>query len=457
MRRVAVINVVGLTASLINEENAPFLRKWSASKSVKSIRPSVPAVTTTAQMNYFTGQYPKIHGVVGNGWKFKEEGEVKLWRQSNQLPLAPKIWDVLKADVPGFTCANTFGWYNMYSTVDYAITPRPQYAADGVKHPDIYTQPQVLRNRLIKDLGEFPLFDFWGPKAGLPSSRWIAQAAQKVEDWYKPTLQLIYLPHLDYEFQRVGPNHPRALKTVNEIDLLLSELIPYLEKAGLQVIVLSEYGIQPVQYPVHLNRLFREKNWLDLRLERGGEYLEPGNCKVFALADHQIAHIYIRDQENIKEVKSLVAGQKGVAKVLDKVDQAHLNLNHDRSGDLVVIAENDAWFTYYWWLDDLKAPDFARCVDIHKKPGYDPVELFINPEFRFPIWELGKRLIKKKLGFRYLMDVIPLKAELVKGSHGSPFCSDTYWPLCVGSFEKNNDEVIEPIDVFELIKQAVLA
>lgn len=457
MGRTAVINVVGLTQALISEENTPFLTKWVKDKVFRHIKPSFPAVTTTAQMNYFTSRQPNEHGIVGNGWKFIDEGEVKLWRQSSGLVKAPKIWDILKDEIEGFTCANLFGWYNMYTNVDYAVTPRPQYAGDGAKYPDIYAQPQNLRDRLKKVLGEFPLFDFWGPNAGINSSKWISNATKKIELWYKPTLNLIYLPHLDYDFQRFGPNHHRSKIALQEIDKLLVELITFLENEGVNICLLSEYGIQPVSQPIHLNRLFRKQGWLDFRLERGGEYIEPGNCEVFALADHQIAHIYLRDKSKIEEVRQLVESDSGVFKVLDKEAQKEYGLDHDRSGDLVAIAHNNAWFTYYYWENDDMAPDFARCVDIHKKPGYDPVELFMNPDFKLPLWEVGKRLIQKKLGLRYLMDVIPLKAELVKGSHGSPFCNESYWPVWIGNKPISKNDPLKPQEIFELIKQEVLA
>jgi hypothetical protein len=169
---------------------------------------------------------------------------------------------------------------------------------------------------------------------------------------------------------------------------------------------------------VHLNRLFREKGWLSIKDELGRETLDLGGSKVFAIADHQVAHIYFNDHSIADEVVKLLQSTPGVGQVLGKQEKYFAGLDHPRSGDLVAVSDFRSWFTYYYWNDDNLAPDFARCVDIHRKPGYDPVELFVDPAFKWPKGAVGWRLAKRKLGFRALLDVIPLDAGLVKGSHG---------------------------------------
>jgi predicted AlkP superfamily pyrophosphatase or phosphodiesterase len=185
-----------------------------------------------------------------------------------------------------------------------------------------------------------------------------------------------------------------------------------------RVVVLSEYGICEVDTPVHLNRLFRQEGWIAIREELGLELLDGGASKVFAVADHQIAHIYLNDPSLQSRARDLLARQPGIQSVLGEKEKAELGLDHPRAGDLIAVAAERAWFTYYYWLDDAVAPDFARCVDIHRKPGYDPVELFLDPAIPLVKWRILRRLLQKKLGFRMLMDVIPLDASLVKGSHG---------------------------------------
>ena len=430
MHKTAVLNVVGLTPALVGAQT-PHLTAWAARGRQARIAPAFPAVTCTAQADYLTGVYPDQHGIVGNGWYFRDDCEIRFWRQSNKLVQAPKIWDTARAADRAFTCANLFWWFNMYSTADYAVTPRPVYRADGLKLPDIHTTPAALREELQSTLGTFPLFDFWGPKTSIRSSQWIADAAIHVDRKHDATLTLVYLPHLDYSYQRLGPRDPAVTADLRDIDAVCGRLIEHFESRGARVIVLSEYGIADVTAPVHLNRVLREHGLLAVRDELGGELLDAGASAVFAVADHQIAHVYVNDASKAANVRALLEKTPGVERVLDKAQQIPYRIAHDRSGDFVVIAESGAWFTYYYWLDDRRAPDFARTVDIHRKPGYDPAELLIDPAIRLPALEVGWRLAKKQLGFRYLMDVIPLDAALVKGSHGRPADSEDTGPILI--------------------------
>jgi predicted AlkP superfamily pyrophosphatase or phosphodiesterase len=443
MKKTVVLNIVALSPRVIGE-HTPFLKKWNASKKQAVVEPVLPAVTCSAQSVYLTGKWPSENGIVGNGWYFQDECEIKFWRQSNKLVQAEKVWEVLKKENPEFTVANLFWWYNMYSSVDYAVTPRPLYLQDGRKMPDCHSQPMELRERLQKELGQFPLFSFWGPKTSIESSRWIAEAAKKVDQWHNPTLNLIYIPHLDYGLQKYGIDFDKIGKDLREIDDLAKDLITYFENQGTQVLLLSEYAITTVSKPVHLNRIFREKGWIQVKDELGKETLDAGTSAVFAVADHQVAHIHVNDKSKLAEVKTL-----------DEAGKKSYHIDHERSGDLVVIADADSWFTYYFWLDDAKAPDYARCVDIHRKPGYDPVELILDPKIKIPLLTVGAKVLKKKLGFRYLMDVIPLDATLVKGAHGRIPESDLDKPLFVSGSAINSADNIQPTEVFDLILRAV--
>jgi predicted AlkP superfamily pyrophosphatase or phosphodiesterase len=306
----------------------------------------------------------------------------------------------------------------MYDTADFAVTPRPMYPADGRKLPDIWTSPGDLRAELTAKLGQFPLFNFWGPRADLKSSTWIAESAKHLLRTRKPTLSLVYLPHLDYCLQKYGPHDPAVIPHLREIDTLCGELIDDFTAQGSQVLVVSEYAITPVTGPVHINRALREAGLLEIREEMGLELLDAGASSAFAVADHQVAHVYVKHPERIPEVKRLLEALPGVATVLDEEGKRAVGLNHSRSGELVALAAPDRWFTYYYWLDDARAPDFARCVDIHRKPGYDPVELFFDPKLSLLPLRVAFKLLKKALGFRTLLDVIPLDASLVRGSHG---------------------------------------
>lgn len=451
MKKTVILNVVGLTPSLLGK-NTPFLSTWAAKGQVVPIKTVLPAVTCSVQATYLTGKLPNEHGIVANGWYFRDECEVKFWRQSNKLVQAPKVWELAKSIDSNFTCANLFWWYNMYSSVDYAITPRPMYPADGRKLPDIYTHPSDVRSPIQSDLGQFPLFDFWGPKTSIASSQWIANSAKWIEERYSPTLSLVYLPHLDYCLQKFGHDEKNIQADLQEIDGVCQELIEYYQARNTQVIILSEYGITPVDKAVHLNRVLRENNLIAVREELGRELLDFGASIAFAVADHQIAHVYVNDPAYIPKVRSLLEATEGVAQVLDEQGKQAYHLNHPRSGELVAIASPNTWFTYYYWLDDNKAPDFARTVDIHRKPGYDPVELFLDPQIKFPQGKIALKLLKKQLGFRYLMDVIPLDASLVRGSHGHITTSTNEGPLFITHQTHLVDsDIIEATDVCSLI------
>jgi predicted AlkP superfamily pyrophosphatase or phosphodiesterase len=412
-QKTVVLCTVALTPELLGDAT-PRLKAFADGGATVPLGGVTPAVTATVQSTYLTGLPPSGHGAVGNGWLFRDTMEVRLWQQSNRLVQAPKVWEA----APGITTANLCWWFAMYSSADVTVTPRPMYPADGRKIPDCYTKPGDLRDSLQAELGQFPLFKFWGPAASIDSTRWIAQAAKHVDAAHAPDLSLVYLPHLDYALQKKGPAIEGIRKELGELDDVAGDLIDFYEARGARVIVLSEYGIVPVSRPVHPNRVLREAGLIAYRMELGREVLDIGGSEAFAMADHQIAHVYVRDPARVPEVRALLQAVDGVGEVLDEEGKRAHGLDHDRSGELVLLAEPDAWFTYYYWLDDEKAPDYARTVDIHRKPGYDPVELFLDPAIRVPPVALGSRVLRKKLGFRTLMDVIPLDAGLVRGSHG---------------------------------------
>ena len=417
MKPVLLLDVVGLTPSMLGARtpNLSALAKRGVSAPMGTV---LPAVTCSAQATMLTGLPPARHGAVGNGWFAREYAEVALWRQSNDLVEGEKLYEAAKERWSGFRCAKIFWWWNLGAAVDWSITPRPFYPADGRKIPAVYAAPAEYGAGLERSLGAFPFFDFWGPKSGLPSSRWIADAAIRTLREQQPALTLVYLPHLDYDLQRFGPRHERAQRAVAEVDALVGDLVRAADEAGAAVAVVSEYGLVDVARPVHVNRALREAGLLAARATPAGEVLDVFASRAFAVADHQVAHVYVRDGAALPETRRLLSRLPGVARVLDREGQREFGLDHARAGDLVLLSERDAWFTYYYWSDPAAEPDFARTVDIHRKPGYDPCELFLDPALALPKLRVARRLAQKKLGMRYLMDVIPLDARLVRGSHG---------------------------------------
>ena len=428
VRPLVVLDVVGLTPRLL--AHMPKLASLAADGFRAELGAILPAVTCSAQSTLLTGKLPREHGVVGNGWLFRELGEVWLWRQSNRLVEGEKIWDHARRR-HGARTANLFWWYAMNASTDWLVTPRPSYLADGRKLPGVYTKPEGLKHELAARHGEFPLFQFWGPGAGIASSRWIAAAAQDLFDRERPELTLVYLPHLDYDLQRFGPSSPEAVLAARVLDEVVGALVEHLRGAGAKVVALSEYGLTDVTRPVHINRRLREAGLCAVTGTAGGELLDVGASRAFAVADHQIAHVYVASPKDVPAAREALGSLDGVAEVLgDEEKRAH-GLDHPRSGELIAVAAPDAWFTYYYWLDDGCAPDFARSVEIHRKPGYDPAELLFDGA-------AGKaramlRLAQKKLGFRYVMDVIPLDPSGIRGSHGRLPASPEDGPVLLSS------------------------
>ena len=488
MKRVAVINVVGLTESLIGE-HTPRISAFRQAGGAAKIVPAFPAVTCTAQSTYLTGSPPSYHGIVGNGWYNRELAQVQFWKQSNHLV----IWAQTLGGTPraGFEVYLREGFLvvNMYSSADYSITPRPAYQADGRKVFDIYTWPYSIRTEVKRKPGRFSVCDILG------SGRRQTDAARstrcrvamdcgigemdraEISADAEPDL----LPHLDYNLQRFGPFaaseegsgppnapvtsladavkfarrlNPVIVPDLRAIDSIVGDLVDFFSKQGVQLLLLSEYGITNANWPVHLNRILRSAGFLTVKDELGLEVLDCGASKAFAVADHQVAHIYLNDPSVEKSVRELIEKQEGVERVLGKSEKIALGLAHPRAGDLIAVASENAWFTYYYWMEDKVAPDFARTVDIHRKPGYDPVELFVDPAISLPTAKIAWRLMQKKLGFRMLMDVISLEATLVKGSHGCRSKNPADYPVLISQqAELLRNPMIEATDVYHVLKR----
>ena len=451
MNRLVIIDVVGLTPRLL--DHMPRLRALAARGGQAKLGTVLPAVTCSVQSTFLTGLLPTDHGVVGNGWYFEELGEVLFWRQHNRLVEGEKVWETIRRSHPSYRVANICWWYAMGSSADTTVTPRPVYHADGRKEADCWTWPPSLHDELVAELGPFPLFRYWGPRTSVESSRWIVEAARRV--LLEHDMTLVYVPHLDYDLQRFGPSGPEALAAAAEADAVLAPLLDDAERCGVTVVVLSEYGIAPVSRPVDVNRVLRRAGLLHVHTNATGELLDPWTSRAFAVADHQVAHVYVRDPRDLRKVQRMLEQLPGVAEVLSEEGKRAHGLDHPRAGDLVLVAEPDAWFTYYYWLDDSAAPDFARTVEIHKKPGYDPAELFMDSGDRLVKLKAAAALLRKKSGMRYLMRVVPLDPSVVRGSHGRLPETAADGPVLLCSRPLHGREHLEATQVADLLLELV--
>lgn len=454
---LVLINAVGLTRKWL--AHAPSLAKLADAGWVRPLREVWPSVTCTAQASILTGTPPDRHGVVGNGWLFRDTREVRFWQQSNALMQAEPVYATARREASRrgrpFRAAKLFWWFNQGADVDLSATPKPYYGADGRKAFGITGTPQEFSAELEGAIGTFPFPTFWGPGSGLPSTAWIARAAAETLKRHRPDLSLVYLPHLDYEPQRRGPSGCDMPALVRELDGACRPILEAAQSIGARVWVVSEYGHCDVDRPVHLNRILRREGLLAVRDGVFGEVLETFTSRAFAVCDHQLAHVYVKDEADIPRVRERLSGEPGVARVFSGEERGELGLDHPRSGEVVAISERNSWFAYPYWLDDARAPDFARTIDIHRKPGYDPCELFFDPALRFPKAKVIRKLALKALGFRILMDVIPLNASLARGSHGIPSEDDADRPILVGDGPAPGADRVEMTGVRDLLLRAL--
>jgi len=458
MTPLVIINTVGLTTrrlALAPRLDALARRGWT-----RPLRETLPAVTCTAQASMLTGAPPARHGIVGNGWLYRDAMEIRFWQQSNRLLQAEPFYVTAKrsAAAQGRTLrvAKLFWWFNQGAAVDISVTPKPHYGADGNKAFDILTTPETLAARLTAKLSPFPFPTFWGPMAGLPSSAWIGRCAAEVLTGPEgpPGLTLVYVPHLDYQTQRLGPDGCDWAKLGRELDEACAPVLDAAEKVGARVWVVNEYAHLQVDQPVYLNRVLRRADLLVARAGPFGEQLDTFVSRAFAVCDHQLAHVYVREADDVPRVRDLAAATDGVDRVYSGAERAEIGLDHPRSGEVVVLSKPRGWFAYPFWLDDAQAPDYARTVDIHRKPGYDPCELFLDPTLWWGKGRALRRLVQKKLGFRTLFDVVPLDAALVRGSHGLRVTGPADRPVLIGDGPAPADD-IDQTAVHDLVLAAL--
>jgi predicted AlkP superfamily pyrophosphatase or phosphodiesterase len=434
MPPVVLLNAVGLTPRLL--KYAPGLSALARSGWVADMPEVLPAVTCTAQATLLTGELPSQHGVVANGWLFHETNEVRFWQQCNRLIRAEPLYETAKRRALDrereFTCAKLFWWFNQGAAVDVSLTPKPWYGVDGNKAFDVAGTPVGYVEGLKRKFPAFPFPAFWGPMAGLKSTRWIADVSAKVIRERRPDLTLVYLPHLDYEPQRRGPAGCAMAKHVKELDDCCDILLASAKQVGAEVWVVSEYGHCDVDTPVYLNRELWKHALLAVRRGPFGDQLDLYGSRVFAVCDHQLAHVYVRHQTDVPKVMDVLAAVPGVSELVAGKERAKYHLDHERSGEVIALADPRAWFAYNFWPDDKFAPDYARSVAIHHKPGFDPCELFFDPKLAFPKLRSARRLVQKKLGFRTVFDVIPLDARVVRGSHGLTAADPQDRPILIG-------------------------
>ena len=430
--KVFFLSIPGLRVQDLG--NMPGLKVLCDSGSQSRIEHSFPCVTWPSQAAVLTGKAPESHGVIANGFYWRDNQKVEMWTAWNEVIQQPQIWDVLKEQKK-----SSLAWFPMLSKgcgADYVCMPAPVHKPDGSEDLWCYTKPQEFYAELLEELQHFPLQHFWGPLANIKSTQWIADSAVKAVDRFKPDFNYIYFPHLDYAAQKTGPDSEEAIQATRDLDQLITSFADDIEKvAGGEVvwIIASEYVITPVDHVLFPNRKLREAGLLKIKVIDGREHIDFEQSDAWALVDHQFSHIFLNSPSDttIEKIKSVFEPLEGVDQVLCGEDRSMVGMNHERSGEVVLISTHNSWQAYYWWLDDSLAPEFATTVDIHRKPGYDPIELH----------------------FDFANKKVPLDASLAKGSHGAPAKTDSQQGLFLSSTKLNLKDKITDTEIFNLVLQ----
>lgn len=467
-KNLIVLDIVGLEVDHIKKNLLPTIKMLSKLGDVGYLKPSFPSVTCSVQSSVLTGKQPNEHGIISNGIYDKTNMQIAFWEQSNNLVQSDRIFDILKKKNNNINLANSTSsqytsnsscsscshppttallfWQNsMYANSDYIITPRPLHLENGQMEMWCYSKPPGYYEKVSNTIGKFDLMSYWGPFASIKSSQWIENCIEYVIENDNPDLLLAYLPQIDYSAQKFGKNSEQVKKDLKDIDNIVENIVNKVKENGqmenTDFIIFSEYSFNDVDGDVPINKILRMNGLLVTRSINGKEYIDFEYSKAFAMVDHQIAHIFINNKDDKKRVKEVLCIEEGIDAVLDDYEKKLLHCDNKRSGDLIAISKRNRWFSYYWWLEEDKAPSFTKTVDIHRKPGYDPLELFMD-------------FNKQSISF---------DTKLIKGSHGRPFNLTTGEGLsCFITTKKldnvfnnsetyNNHRIIDCTDIFSII------
>jgi len=366
--RVIVLDIVGLQPQHLSPATTPHLSALSGDN-MASLRPPFPAVTVPSQTTLATGRSPAAHGDVANGSYDRESDTVTFWDRDRGE--RDRLWET--ASEAGLQTGVLFFQHLKGTTADVALTPSPiEDENNDLVEMNCWSNPDGFYEDLAEEYGHFPLHNYWGPLAGREGTEWILTAASEAIDRYDPDLLWVYIPHLDYVGLREGPG-PAFQSELEVVDALVGNFIEDLHDDRWQettTAVVSEYGFYSVDRPLFPNRTLKDAGLLSVT-DTGD--VDLSNSQAFALVDHQIAHVYA-DRDDIPAVRSALQSVSGIAEIRKPTSGDY----HPNTGDLVLVAERNAWFQYYWWHDEKTAPPYASDVDIHAKPGFDPCELFLG-------------------------------------------------------------------------------
>ena len=430
MKKLLVIDIVGLSKNQFERLKPKNITSILDRGQFTSFESSFPAVTCSVQASIFSGTYPSEHGIIANGYYDKTFKQISFWEQPSDLVKRPRIWDTLKKNYSNFSTGLLFLQNSLYANSDIIVTPKPLHLDQKITMW-CYSKPKNFYEEISNEIGSFDLKSYWGPFSSIASSLWIIKSAKISIEKHQPDFLNVYLPHLDYAAQKFGPNSIEFENSVRELDLLIGDLLDFLNERFpnlYEILLLSEYSFNDVESSISPNTILRQFGFLDVNIIDGKEYIDFESSKAFAMVDHQISHVYIKSGYE-KEIYKIFKNQN-IGEILDNDSKKKFHIDHPNSGDLILCSQPNSWFNYFWWEDEKFAPDFTFNVDIHRKPGYDPLELFLDYE-------------TKKISH---------DTSLIRGSHGLIPVNPNDSPLIGTSFDSNLDGNISITKIKQIIE-----
>ncbi len=381
-----------------------------------------PALTCPVQASFRTASPPSAHGMVGNGLLYRDLRRVLFWEQSAALVGGRRIWETQRED--GRKVALMFWQQSLGERADVILSPAPVHRHHGGMLEAFAGVPEGLYGNLCRRVGRpFALRQYWGPLASVRSSDWIAEATAQLlaDSQCSPDLCLTYLPALDYDLQRFGPDSPQAGRALDALGREIEHLVSAAGTNGYDVLVFGDYAIAPVQRAAYPNRVLRSAGLFGTRTVRGMLYPDFHHGRAMAVADHEVAFVHAASPASLEEAAAALKGMPGVAEVLRGDTLRSAGADHPNAGGLVLVAQDGWWFAYPWWDNPAEAPDYAGHVDIHNKPGYDPCELF----FGWPPWKTG------------------LNPDRVRGSHGKAGAGRLVAWACTAEIDRGVHSILD--------------
>jgi len=411
MKKAVVIQVAALGRQLLRVNGVDAL----CGLPVQSTDTVFPALTCTVQGAIRTASAASQHGMVGNGFLHRSLMRPMFWEQSAALVSGTRIWERFRDN--GGRVAMLFWQQSLGEAVDMVLSPTPIHKHHGGMIQDCYGQPPDLYADILRIIGRpFNLAHYWGPFASAKASQWIAEAtAHVLERHDAPDLCFTYLPALDYDLQRFGPDHTRASRALDALLQQLDRIASAARRHDYDIFVFGDYAIEASATAVFPNRALLGAGLMQCRTVRHMLYPDFHASRAFAVVDHQIAHVYVRTPSDVKAVRDCLHQLEGVARLLDEREQAALGIAHARSGELIAVSNPGCWMAYPWWADRREAPDYATHVDIHNKPGYDPAELFMG---RLP-WQVSQDTTRIRGSHGRIGDGLQVAwaSSMIEGTH----------------------------------------